>query len=191
MRPAHILRAAALLAPLLLAACQHPPVTLSPAYTPPVPYRDRLAETPADGTACRVFIGDVRDLRPDPQSMGSISLRTVHAGDSAGWVRSGLQTLDRDKRLRIAGTAADADLVLDAEILKAYIMSITTQKAANVVIRVRYSRHGVAEGDAIYRGALNEVNWIGGDDETQGAFDDALSQVIAAVAADTAKRCKP
>jgi hypothetical protein len=191
MRPRHILGTAALLAPLLLTACeQQGPIALSPQYTTPPHYRDDLAAAEADGPACRVFIQGVRDLRPDNLSMGSVN-RPVLAADSAGWVRSGLQSLGRDRRIVVVSTAAGADLVLDAEILKAYIMAITTQKAANVVIRVRYSHNGIAQGDAIYRGAINDMNWINGDSETQDAFNDALEQVIGAIAADAVVRCKP
>lgn len=191
MRVRNLLGTAALLAPLLLAACSREPVSLSPQFEPPVPYRDKLAAQAADaGPACRVFIGEVKDMRPDPRAMGSIAIRPVQAVDSAGWVRSALASLARDKRIRIAGTAADSNLVLNAEILKAYVMAITTQKAANVVVRVRYSRHGAADGEEIYRGALNDVDWIAGDDETQGALNDALSQVIDAVASDAVARCK-
>jgi hypothetical protein len=178
-----------LLGALLLAGCTAP-VVMSTAYAPPTFHRDTRAANEAGSAQCRVFVATVKDMRGDTQSMGTILARPVRNADSAGWVRSGLLSLDHDKRIHMADSAQSADITLDAEILKAYVMAITTQKTANVVLRIRYTRAGGAPEEQIYRGALNDVDWIGGDDETQGALNDALTQVVTAVAGDTIKRCK-
>jgi hypothetical protein len=180
--------AAALLVPLLLAACSHNPVTVSPSYTPPSYHQTQVAGQ-SGGPVCHVFVGAVKDLRTDPHAMGLIAGRPVQATDSEGWVRSALQSLTRNSRIALADGAAGADLTIDAEILKAYVFTITTQKAANVVIRVRFTRHGAADGEQIYRGALNDIDWVAGDDETQSALDEALSQVVSQLGDDAVRYC--
>jgi len=120
--------------------------------------------------------------------MGSISGRVVRAADSTAWLRSGLESLGRDGGITLV-KAGDPDLVLSADLLKAYVMSVTTAKSANVVLSVHTSRRGVSAPDQVYRGTDEGPNWIAGDDEAQGALNRALSQALVQVRGDLLKQC--
>jgi hypothetical protein len=182
-----IRRSAVLAVVLALGGCaDRPPIAMISQFSPPVDLRDDPRET---GT-CRVHIGEVKDSRSDPASMGQLGVRAVHAGDEAAWLRSGLLSLGRDKHIAMTDDAGASDLVVDAELLKAYIMSMTnTSKAATVVVRVRFSKAGSVADTAVYRGADTSTNWAAGTGETQSAFDDALAQMLADLRRDIVARC--
>lgn len=137
--------------------------------------------------ACRVHLGTVGDLRSDTHAMGDVAGRPVRVSDSAAWVRSGVLSLDQDTRIAFVGDAADLDLNVD--LLKAYVMSITMNKASTVVARVRYSRHGVDDGEQVYRGSDTSLNWASGEGETQAALDSALADLLNAIHRDVLSRC--
>jgi len=182
-------RSAILVLPFLLAACvSTKPVNLSEHFTPP---RAAIgtAHVPAGG-ACVVTLAHIRDLRSDTQSMGYIGARPVRAADTAAWLRSGFQSLNRDPRIKIAdGTSGASGLVLNVEMLKAYMISITTDKSATLVLRVRYTAGNAPVQEQIYRGTNTSSNWDAGDGETQTAFDAALEQALLSIDADIVARC--
>jgi hypothetical protein len=172
---------------LLLGGCSSQPYSLSSQFTPP--------ESPAWSTAatasCRVRVTEIHDLRADPLSMGVIGNRPIRGADAPAWVRSGLDSLGLDQRILLVGAELgnDADLALSLDLLKAYMHSITTQKSANVVLRVRYSRHGQPLDEQVYRGVDTGGNWAQGDGETQEAFDAALAESLTAIDRDIRTRC--
>jgi hypothetical protein len=182
--------AAALL--LALAACSKEPINLSNGFTPP---ESSLAYSNQKGggaeNICRVYIGDIADKRTDKDTMGLIGLRVVHGADPVAWLRSGLATLKRDRRIVLADSTSNSDLDLDVDILKAYVINITSDKSANVVVRVHYSRNGAAAGDRVIRGIETGWNWADGGDETQSAFDDALDDLLKTLDQDIAAHCAP
>jgi hypothetical protein len=168
-----------------------PPAELSPQFTPP-----RESWTPGAKAAaatsgnCRIYLAGVRDLRSDPQSMGQFRFLQFRESDPAGWVRSGLQSLVRDGRITLVDNAAQAGLVLNAELLKAYAMNVTSEtQSVSVVVRVHYARGTTALDDQIYRGTENGPIWLNARTETQSSLDDALSQVIDRIDEDIVSRC--
>jgi hypothetical protein len=115
----------------------------------------------------------------------------IHSADTPAWLRSGIENLNRDPRIKFAGdTAPAAEVVaLDVELLKAYMLSLPTAKSANLVIRVRFSGRGGATSEQTYRGLDSGMNWNSGAGEMQSAFDSAMVQVLKALDGDIIARC--
>jgi hypothetical protein len=163
-------------------------MSMSSAFTPP--NRTQWpTSTALPGTECRVELTNVKDNRSDPQAMGALGSKTVRA-DAAAWVRSGIESLGRDSRIRFVSAPADAQLQLSVELLKSYVMSVTSEtRSVNVVLRVSYSRSGGPPFERIYRGNVDATIWIDPQSETQSSFDDALAQVLEAVDRDALALC--
>jgi hypothetical protein len=179
---------------LILAACAKEPVVLASQFTPP---HLVTSQSPQRGAkervipSCRIRLGELRDQRIDPQATGTIGMRVVRASDPVAWLRSGLQSLSRDRRIAILDGSAteEPDLELSAELLKSYILSITTQKSGNVVVRVRFSRHGQTLDEQIYRGGDVGANWASGAEESQSTLDRALAELLKELDRDVVSRC--
>jgi hypothetical protein len=163
-----------------LGCAGRPPIAMPSEYARQATQDDLTGER---GT-CRVHVGAVKDSRPDAGSMGEIGGRAVHAGDEAAWLRSGIASLGGDKHLVFVD--GPADVTFDAELLKAYIMTLARDaKAATVVVRV-----GFGGTDAqLYRGSDAGTDWIGGEDETRSAFDASLAEILKSLRADIVARC--
>jgi hypothetical protein len=183
-------RLAALCVALALGACAHqPPVELSTTFTPPSRHWLSKTDLAPGPTACAVRIGSVTDTRETPHSMGTIAYRMIRIEDATAWVRSGLEALGQDSRLAISSSGDGLAVVVDAAILKAYMFSQVTDKSANVVLRVSLSGRGGPPVEQIYRGADQDVDWISGSDESQGAFDRALADLLIQLDTDIVARC--
>jgi len=139
---------------IVLAGCAKDTIVLSPGFTPASTSLNGHRAHAAGAATCRIHLGSVQDLRADKESLGSIGIRDVHATDMAAWLRSGLQSLNRDADIQLVDDSAQgaSDLDLSADLLKAYILTITSDKSTTVVIRAHYSRNGSALGDQVYRG---------------------------------------
>lgn len=167
---------------------------LSSEYTPN-PHLGRSSHSAQDADTikvapCHVRIGDIHDLRDDNLTMGAYGDFPLRAVDTAAWVRAGLQSLSQDSRLLVEGGPPDSALVLNADLLKAYVMdSAQEARATNVVLRVHFSRQGVALGEKTYRGADAGLNWTGSKGETQSSLNEALGQIIDAVDSDVFGYC--
>lgn len=139
---------------------------------------------------CVVRIADVRDLRTDPNDLGMMGLRVVKTADSVAWLRNALVPLEQDHRLHFIDDAKDGALVLRIELVKAYIMTMNTQKSANVVLRVALGRDGKDLGSDIARGRDTGANWVNGEDEAQGALNRALSAAVLELDQRIVDRCQ-
>ena len=166
-------------------------VELSQTYAAPPKALEATSVRPAAKPAatCLVRLAEVVDLRTDPRSMGVAYNRDIHSQDAAAWIRSGLQSLAPVPGVRFIDQdqADGSELVLKVELIKAYVMTITTQNAANVVIRIHYSQGPAAE--PVYRGAVTRVDWANGDDEIQSALNQALTQLLPKVQSDIRQHC--
>ena len=142
------------------------------------------------GGICRLRIAPVRDARIDPGSVGSLGGVAVHFNDTAGWIGAALNSLGRDPAIHIVTDDSEPDLVLDVEIVKAYVATITTEKSARVVLHVHASGRGVAARDDYYSGSDVSPNWINGRAETEGALNDALTNVVRQIDKDVVTWCR-
>jgi hypothetical protein len=180
------------LSALLTACAPPPPAELSPQFRPDHDSWPPGGKVASGGAAasCHIYLADVRDLRSDPQSMGHFGGLQFRESDPAGWVRSGLQSLARDSRIALADNAAQSNLVLNVELLKAYATNVTGEThSVSVVVRVHYGRGSTPLDDQIYRGTENGLVWLNPRAETQSSVDDALSQVIDGIDQDIITRC--
>ena len=187
----------------ILVGCSSAPISVAPSSTPLLPQArggtlvgPRLSDAasarrPVDASPpCPVHLVDVRDTRVDPDALGMMGLRAVRTADSAAWLQAGLATLKQDGRLRYADDAKDATFDLRIELVKAYVMTMNTQKTANVVLRASYSRDGKPLDAQIARGRDTGANWVNGDDEAQGALDRALAAAVVEIDSDIVTRCR-
>jgi hypothetical protein len=122
--------------------------------------------------------------------MGKSGVRSVLMTGSTDWVRSGLDSLNRDARIKLSETPTGAaDLSLAVELVKAYTMNITTERSTNVVFRVRFTGKDGAKSEQVYRGEYEGNNWSNGEGETLDSFDDALAHLLANLDHDIVARC--
>jgi hypothetical protein len=183
---------------LVLAGCaEKGPAVVSSEYKPAddapgsTPYPRQHSKQPA-ASLCRVRVAEVVDARHDGAAMGYIGGRVIHAADAAAWTRSGLISIGEDGHLALVDNPSPdgADVVVSAELLKAYMQTQTEAKAATVVVRVHYVRRGGASETQTYRGSDTSLNWANGDGETEHALNRAMAQVLAAVRLDIYKQCE-
>jgi hypothetical protein len=183
-------RLAALTALLAIAGCAAPqPLTLSNSFTPSTRVNSPFPKSTA--AVCTLRIADVKDVRPDSHAMGGLSARQVYHDNSAAWIRSGLDWLKRDGRLKFAEGSDPGDLVVSVELIKAYIDAITgTEKSVTIVLRVKYSRGDVNLGEEVARGHVDTMNWAYGDGEIQSSFDSALEDALIGADRSILAHCK-
>jgi hypothetical protein len=185
--------APALAVMLSLSACAtEKPAELAASFRPPPgAWLSRAQKTvPAGARACVVRLGKVSDSVDDPHVLGSIGGRPIHAADLDAWIRSGFGALRGDARLEVVDAADSGNaVVVDLEVLKAYTLSLTTEKSTNLVFRARFSGAGGNDAEQVYRGVDTAVNWNSGEGETQTSFDRALGQVLDQLDRDIVARC--
>jgi len=180
----------------LLAGCARTPITVSPgeggtvAAVAPAPSRASAARLIDDGPPCTVRLEEVRDARPNPNDLGMMGPRPVHASDSVAWLQSALAPMKQDRRLRFVDTDAEAALLLRVELVKAYILTQNTQKSSNVVLRAVYSRDGKDLDAQVARGRDEGVDWMFGEEEAQGSLNRALAAAVLELDNDIAVRCR-
>lgn len=176
----------------LLSACVSTvPLQMSDQYQPPTrPAWAAPAISPNSAVDCHLRIATIQDLRPDPQSLGTIAGQALRTSDSIAWIRSALASLSRDPQLVMNEQADSAEIRLDVELMKAYVINITGEtRSANVVLRVHYERNGQPLETEIYRGTDNALTWGAGQGESQSSFNIALSQIVEGVHRDVRALC--
>ncbi|HYE45407.1 MAG TPA: hypothetical protein VEA44_06500 [Caulobacter sp.] len=162
---------------------------------PPVPLDITAASgpaapaIPAKTNPCRIHIAALNDLRSDKTTMGYMSFGMVTSSDGPGWIRSGLKGLDGDARFALVDSPEKAEVVMNVELLKSYVLAVNMTKAATVVFRVRYNGGERSLGDNLYRGTKDAVNWAGTKSETLGAMNLALVEAVNQTKADLVKAC--
>lgn len=175
----------------LVAACVSPePVLLNSSFSAgsyPWAYAVKKANAVP---VCSASVGEITDARPDTQTMGHLGGRFVRNDDTAGWLRSGFETLSMDKRIRMVKAAEIGDgFVLNVTLLKSYMEGHATAKSSTVVVRVNYTKDGAPAGEKIFRGDHTDVNWASGDGEASDALNRALVEAIAQTHDDLLERC--
>jgi hypothetical protein len=139
--------------------------------------------SPPVASPCAISMGDVRDLRTDPAAVGALDLA---ASDLSDWARSGFATLNHDPRIRFAGASEQPKVALKVDILKAYVVPITSEtRTVNLVLRVHYTDIDAA----VYRGAVDSLTWLSITRESASSFNEALAQILRNVDHDIVQRC--
>jgi hypothetical protein len=193
----------------LLADCETTPITVpitvpTKSATTHLPAKGEIARAPRHGSSnlpaartaedvsqpCTVQLAGVSDTRPDPNELGMMAMRVVRTEDSVSWVRTALDALAQDSRLAIVDDNKNAALVLNVELVKAYILTMNTQKSANVVLRASYKHEGKDLDSEIARGRDTGANWANGAEEAQGAIDRALSAAVSELDNEVVARCR-
>lgn len=186
--------ALAIVASALVGCAARAPVTM------PAEYRSGYEPARAAATngstrhtpaTCAVRIAEVLDQRTDPHVLGDTVNQPVRVENSGDWISSALRSLDGDSGLKFVDRPeVDAsELVMSVELLKAYTVHLATDRAATVVIKVKYSRSGTMIDEQIYRGAVNDLNWSNGAGETLASLNDALGKLLKPVRADISRHC--
>jgi len=182
-----------IVASVLVGCGARAPVTMPveyPAHEPARAASTNGSTRHAPGT-CAVRIAEIRDERTDPHVLGDTVGQPVRVEDSGAWVGSALRSLDGQSGLAFADRPEidGRELVMSVELLKAYTVHLATDRAATVVIRVKYSRSGTPIDEKIYRGAVNDLNWSNGADETLASLNDALGKLLKPVREDISRYC--
>jgi hypothetical protein len=183
---------AGLAAAFLLTACATgEPIVVSSQFTRPDGASWSATDPHVDkAKACKVHVADVVDLRSDKQSMGDVGLRQIRAADTAVWVRAALESLGQDADIKLVGAGEGSDVELNVQLLKAYVLRVTQEKAAHVVVHVRYSRAGTLIDEKNFRGSDTTLLWASDAGETQEALNRALIKLTDAVHDDVLAHCK-
>ncbi len=139
---------------------------------------------------CHVRLGEIRDLRPDPEVLGDLGGKTIKAGDTRQQLRDALAGV-ATRAIVFAAPGAPADLEMRVDIVKAYIYALTMAKTGAVALRVTFVRDGAVVGEHIYRGGSETVNWASGQGEARGAVRMAMEDAVRQIGPDLFQACRP
>jgi hypothetical protein len=170
-----------------LSGCVPKPIEIRPQPLPPAQEAQK-----ATARSCAVTVAEIKDVRSDQQTMGNLGGRPLYVTDAAAWVRAGIAARRTPDPVRYGDSLAahPDEPTLKIELIKAYIITITSVKSANVVLRVTRSQNGSEPQTQIYRGRDTGLNWAASDDEAQGALDAALSDALDRMETDMKMRCQ-
>ncbi len=120
-----------------------------------------------------------------------MSSQPVLIDNSGDWISSALRSLNGESGLEFVDRPEvdGSELVMSVELLKAYTILMATDRAATVVIRVKYSRGGTPIDEHVYRGADNDLNWFNGAGETLASLNAALGKLLKPVREDISRLC--
>ncbi|WP_286266627.1 hypothetical protein [Thalassotalea atypica] len=106
------------------------------------------------------------------KSFGVVAL-TIVEGDVEQWVLSALEQYNIDT------ASAKVSPYVKVTLLKAYIHSLMTSMAANVVLKVEYLPEKSEQNKIVYvRGHEVDVNWNSGEDEILVTLNKAMGKAI-------------
>lgn len=176
----------------LLAGCTTSPITLSDQYRSArqgLPEETTNTTNPGSADGNCALIGQVKDSRLAPSTMGQVGLRTIKSPiDVTGWVRSSFATLNCSSSSRVAAQPETMNAVtLEVDLLKAWINEVNSSVATSLVFKVRYFRLNVLLKEKIYRGGDTSVNWASGQGEIQSHFDASMQKVLQQVHGDLSR----
>ena len=151
-----------------------------------------VASLPA--SSCRIHFARLTDSRTDPTILGSVAGRPVLSpGEGSHWIgemlRTGLAHQHIDVTLAPDNPAPSEALVADAELLTAWISSVTTSMRSNIVLTVSFPGADAAPVSKTYRGTGTAVNWASGEGEIQSLVNTAFGELLTKLAADIQARC--
>lgn len=185
-----------LLLTLCLGGCASTPVDMETRYTPVPPHHEQGSEylkpvkakpTPV---SCELYLEQLTDQRRDKQDMGNVANRPVRGVDMLAWLSSSLASLGPAGYRVDTQPSATANLMLDVELLKAYLESESTSVASIIVVRVTYKRpDGTVLAQQLYRGSDTSIDWVAGDGETNTDFRLATGDMLHKLQPDIGRYC--
>jgi hypothetical protein len=140
------------------------------------------------------LVNDSSSVKPCPFSVKSIDDEREHSGlgmvvftrvEGEGfvqWFSHGITTLP-------GYSASPKDVELRVTLLKAHMISLSTYKSANIIVKVDTTAQGRALSSKVYRGADGSINWASSESEVQAAFDSAMVDLKRQIAVDLSKQC--
>ena len=139
---------------------------------------------------CSFYLQPVQDMRTDKEDLGKVIGKPVHEGDMAGWLTSGVISLEADG-YRVDTSASGSDqLIVHMDLLKAYMHGVGTSIVTNIVTRITYMRaDGTILGQQVYRGSDTSIDWVGGDGEVNTDFRLATTDLLKQVEQDLSHYC--
>jgi hypothetical protein len=144
---------------------------------------------------CNLIVHSIVDKRHGKDGFGALSYVDSYAESVPRWVRDGLAALSQAHyRVSFDETGSPAPrqgqfLVIDVEILKAYLHTVVTAKSATLVLSVNYRPAGRPGQVRIYRSQKASVNWTASASEVEAAMNMAMTAILADIADDIALKC--
>ncbi|NMP32730.1 hypothetical protein HII17_14300 [Thalassotalea sp. M1531] len=120
---------------------------------------------------CGFILNSYLDAR-ESKSLGFVAL-TIVESDVEAWLLSALEK----NNIKAQNNMANAHI--DVTLVKAYIHSMQTSMAANVVIKVAFVNGKDKQKPKYYRGHEVSVNWASGEGEIAEALNKAMGNAIA------------
>ncbi len=155
---------------VFLIGCSVNTVTLAPEYSHKFK-RSAKASKLSEIAKCSYRLDSFSDARAS-KSFGVVAL-TIVEGDVEQWVLSALEQYNIDT------ASAKVSPYVKVTLLKAYIHSLMTSMAANVVLKVEYLPEKSEQNKIVYvRGHEVDVNWNSGEDEILVTLNKAMGKAI-------------
>ena len=141
------------------------------------------------GDTCAVFLADVRD---DKTNLGRLGRTAVEGADTEGWVAEAIKASATASVVTfvVSPSAGAKNTTLNVTLLKAYVSTIITTKAATVALRIRFRHDDRDLGEVLYRGNSNGAFWGAGKGEAISALNDALREALVPLRRDILARCQ-
>lgn len=138
------------------------------------------------GRNCPVGLGVVTDLRPEPSLVGLLGgVGIKSAAGLKGWTSSAFQTLLCPSTIDAVGASSNAPrLVLDIDVLKAWMSDVGPALSTSLVVKVRYVRSNIVVKEATYRGSDTSADLFRTQAQIQWEFDSAMRQILRQVRTD-------
>lgn len=162
-------------------------------------YQERVAVRPASPSAratCTVEIDQVADTRTDPEVLGVVLGRAVKGPtDTQAWLHSVLGGLN-SRAVHVvfsgAGEPALADaLHLSVELRTAWVTTTSSNKTANIVLRVQLAAPDAPASERSVRGSQSTINWNASDSELKTLVDEAFGKALDQLADVIRPMCHP
>ncbi len=131
--------------------------------------------------ACTFHLVAVDDHR-DRQDLGQLFRSRVDGKGFPGWFSAGIESMPGQ-------VSGPAPVTVRIELLKAYMQSVSTMMAANLVVRVHTQVAGQPVVPKLYRSADRSTNWFNAEAEVQNSFDRAMADLTAQLGTDLSALC--
>ena len=132
--------------------------------------------------SCQFSVRSINDQR-EHSSLGVVVFTRVDGEGFVQWFTQGISS--------IPGYSKDpARIDIGISLLKAHMISLSTYKSANIIVKVDPTVEGQLSSSKVYRGRDGSINWASSESEVQAAFNSAMNDLKQQIAEDISKQCK-